>query len=85
MLKDIILVRVVLREHKIIYSSAKTATCVYYNKGICSQKQTHETKVHVCALCWAEDGKAYPHLKLNVVGVQKMNRPGHGHGFEACP
>ena len=46
------------------HSSAKTATCVYYNKGVCSQKQTHETKgvlyKHVCALCWAKDSKAYP-------------------------
>ena len=47
------------------HSSAKTATCVYYNKGVCSHKQTHETKgvlyKHVCAFCWAKDGKAYPH------------------------
>ena len=46
------------------HPSAKTATCIYYNKGVCSQKQTHETKgvlyKPVCALCWTKDGKAYP-------------------------
>ena len=47
------------------HPSVKTITCVYYNKGVCSQKQTHETKVvlykHVCASCWSKYGKAYPH------------------------
>ena len=47
------------------HSATKTATCVYFNKGMCSQKQTHETKgvlyKHICALCWAKDSKAYPH------------------------
>ena len=44
------------------HSWAKT-TCVY--KGVCSQKQTHETKgvlyKHVCASCWSKDGTSYPH------------------------
>ena len=47
------------------HSSAKTMTCVYYNKGVCTQKQTHKTKgvlyKHVCASCWSKDGKAYPY------------------------
>ena len=47
------------------HSAAKVATCVYYNKGMCSQKQTHKTKgvlyKHVCAACWTKDNKAYPH------------------------
>ena len=50
-------------QHK--HSSAKTTTCVYYNKDVCTQKQTHETKgvlyKHVCVSCWSNDGKAYPH------------------------
>ena len=48
--------------------SGKVTTCVYYNKGVCSQKQTHETKgvlyKHVCASCWAKDGKSYPHPQM---------------------
>ena len=48
--------------------AGKTTTCVYYNKGVCSQKQTHETKgilyKHVCASCWAKDGKSYPHSQM---------------------
>ena len=47
------------------HASAKTTTCVYSNKGVCSQYQTHETKgvlyKHVCASCWSTDGKSYPH------------------------
>ena len=47
------------------HSSTKTATCICHNKSVCSQKHSHETKVilymHVCALCWAKVGKAYPH------------------------
>ena len=46
-------------------SSGKVTTCVYYNKGSCAQKQTHETRgvlyKHVCASCWSKDGKFYPH------------------------
>ena len=66
------------------HSSAKTATCVYYNKGVCSQKQTHETKgvlyKHVCALCWAKDGKAYPHPQTECRrSTNKTSVPVNGH------
>ena len=46
-------------------SSGKVTTCVFYNKGSCAHKQTHETigvlYKHVCISCWAKDGKSYPH------------------------
>ena len=46
-------------------SSSKVTTCVFYNKGTCAHKQTHETKgvlyKHVCMSCWTKDGKSYPH------------------------
>ena len=36
-------------------SSGKVTTCVFYNKGSCAHKQTHETKgalyKHVCISC----------------------------------
>ena len=67
------------------HSSAKTTTCVYYNKGVSSQKQTHETKgvlyKHICASCWSKDGMAYPHPH----NTKQMTRPGHDLGFESCP
>ena len=46
-------------------SSGKVTTCVFYNKGSCTHKQTHETKgvlyKHVCMSCWNKEGKSYPH------------------------
>ena len=46
-------------------SPGKVTTCVFYNKGTCAHKQTHETKgvlyKHVCMSCWTKDGKSYPH------------------------
>ena len=71
------------------HPSAKTTTRVFYNNGVCSQKQTHETKgvlyKHVCASCWPEDGKAYPHLQAERRRSTKTTRPGHALGFESCP
>ena len=46
-------------------SAGKVTTCVFYNKGSCTHKQTHETKgvlyKHVCMACWAKEGKSFPH------------------------
>ena len=48
-------------------SNSKTKVCLYYNKGSCSQKHSHETKgvlyKHVCLHCWKE-GKAFPHTQV---------------------
>ena len=66
----------------------KVTTCVFYKKGRCTHKQTHETKgvlyKHVCMACWAKEGKSYPY-QLNVIKVQKTSNPGHDPGFESCP
>ena len=46
-------------------TSGKNTPCVYYNKGSCVQKATHETKGvlyrHICASCWSKDGKQFAH------------------------
>ena len=46
-------------------SAGKVTTCVSYNKGSCTHKQTHETKgilyKHVCMASWAKEGKSFPH------------------------
>ena len=46
-------------------TSGKNTPCVYYNKGSCVQKATHETKGvlyrHICAFCWSKDGKQFAH------------------------
>ena len=45
--------------------TGKVTACVFYNKGSCTHKQTHETKgvlyKHVCMACWAKEGKSFPH------------------------
>ena len=59
------------------HSTAKTTTCIYYNKCVCSQKQTHESKgvlyKHVCASCWSKYGKAYPHPQTECRKSTKKN------------
>ena len=71
------------------HSSGKVTTSVYYNKGCCAQKQTHETKgvlyKHVCAKCWSEDCKSYPNPQTECRNSAKMGSPGHDPGFESCP
>ena len=65
MLKDIVVLKVLLKKGQDKPSSGKVTTCVYYNKGSCAHKQTHETKrvqyKHICISCCAKYGKSYPH------------------------
>ena len=43
----------------------KSMPCTYYNQGTCSFARTHDTKgvtyKHICAVCFAMNGKTYPH------------------------
>ena len=72
-------------------SSGKSTPCVYYNKGSCVQKATHETKGvlyrHICASCWSKDGKQFAHPKSECrksQGQSKMSKDGHAK-VETCP
>ena len=62
---------------------------VYFNKGSCSQKQSHQTKgvfhKHVCSSYWVKDGKAFLILRVMVGSIsQKTSKQGHSPGW-ACP
>ena len=48
------------------HGSGKMVPCVYFNKGSCMQKQSHETKgtfYKHCLYCWQKEGKAFPHTQ----------------------
>ena len=64
MLKDILLLKLLLKKVKISLHLVRSPL-VFLNKGSCAHKQTHETKgvlyKHVCISCWAKDDKSYPH------------------------
>ena len=42
--------------------------CLYFNKGACLQKQTHENKGvtyrHICSHCWNKEGKLFSHPQV---------------------
>ena len=68
-------------------ATSKSTHCVYYNKGSCAQKQSHETKgvfyKHICSNCWSKDGKAFPHTQGDYKQHQsKMSRQGHSPVWE---
>ena len=51
-----------------VHSNGKTVPCVYFNKGSCMQKQSHETRdifyKHVCSYCWQKEARAFPHTQV---------------------
>ena len=48
--------------------------CVYYNKGACLQKQTHENKGvtyrRICSHCWNKEGKLFSHPQVECRRLQ---------------
>ena len=48
--------------------------CVYFNKGACLQKQTHENKGvtyrHICSHCWNKEGKLFNHPQVECRNFQ---------------
>ena len=70
-------------------SSGKVTTCVFYNKGSCTHKQTPKQKVYCINMfvCRVGTKRASPTLthKLIAVKMQKTNNCGHDPGFESCP
>ena len=59
------------------HGSGKTAPCLYYNKGSCMQKQSHETKgtfyKHICSYCWQKESKAFPHTQIECKKLASKN------------
>ena len=59
-------------------STGKSTPCVYYNKGTCVQKATHETKgvlyKHICASCWSKDGKHFAHPQSECRKCQSQSK-----------
>ena len=47
----------------------KVLTCSYYNQGTCMHQKSHDTKGvnyrHICAYCFQQSGKTYPHSEQN--------------------
>ena len=46
----------------------KAFPCVYFNKGACLQRETHENKGvtyrHICSHCWNKEGKVFQHSQV---------------------
>ena len=60
-------------------SGTGTATpCIYFNKGMCMHKQTHETKgvlyKHICSSCWSKEGKSFPHSQSECRKLQNLTK-----------
>ena len=49
-------------------NGGKVFPCVYFNRGACLQKQTHDNKGvtyrHICSYCWNKEGKMFPHPQV---------------------
>ena len=74
------------------YSTVKPTTCVYFNKGVCSQKQTHETKGVFISMYVRHVGrpKMATHSQTEYRDYHRLSKkktisPGHDLGFESCP
>ena len=59
------------------HGSGKMVPCVYFNKGSCMQKQSHETKgtfyKHICLYCWQKEAKAFPHTQTECKKMASKN------------
>ena len=59
-------------------SPSKISLCIYFNKNVCSQKETHKTKGvlyrHICSACWAKDKKAFAHSRVNCRRTKAQNK-----------
>ena len=63
----------------------KSMPCQYFNQGSCVHQKSHETKgtlyKHICAACFASQGKTYPHPEIDcrnkLKKIKKTSRFGH--------
>ena len=59
------------------HGNGKIVPCVYFNKGSCLQKKSHETKgifyKHVCSYCWQKEAKAFPHTQTECKKMASKN------------
>ena len=58
--------------------TGRVTPCIYFNKGMCMQKQTHETKgvlyKHICLSCWSKEGKSFPRSQLECKKLQNLTK-----------
>ena len=58
--------------------TGRVVPCIYFNKGMCMQKQTHETKgvlyKHICSSCWSKEGKYFSHSQLECRTLQNQTK-----------
>ena len=47
----------------------KSMPCTYFNQGSCMKTKSHETRgvlyKHICASCFANNGKTFPHAEVD--------------------
>ena len=55
----------------------RSMPCTYFNQGSCFQGKSHETKgvlyKHICASCFANSGKTFPHSEIDCKNKIKQN------------
>ena len=88
-LKDTIMVKVVLKEHKTSIHPRKLPLVYIKLKGCARKNKPMRLKVS-CTNTYVpcagpKTVKLTPTHRLNVAGVQKTSKPGHAPGFEMCP
>ena len=58
--------------------STKSMPCQYSNQGSCAHQKSHETKgtlyKHICAACFASNGRTYPHSKVDCLKLKRLKR-----------
>ena len=65
-------------QDKSTYGTGRVVLCIYFNKGMCMQKQTYETKgvlyKHICSSCWSKEGKSLSHSQLECRKLQTQTK-----------
>ena len=61
--------------HKKSSKITKSMPCTYFNQNSCMQTKSHETKgvlyKHICAACFANNGKTFPHAEVDCKSKNK--------------
>ena len=51
-------------------STGRVVPCIYFNKGVCMQTQTHEINSvlykHICSSCCSKEGKSYIYISIYI-------------------
>ena len=61
--------------HKKSSKITKSMPCTYFNQNTCMQTKSHETRgvlyKHICAACFANNGKTFPHPEVDCKSKNK--------------